>query len=329
MKLFYPILFLFILLGLSNCSNEFDLIESWKDIPVLYGLINPDDAVHYIRLEKAFLDPDDSAFEVAQIADSLYYKNASLRLEDDLGDGIYNLEMVNATELGLEREEGIFATDPNYVYRFEGVLKEINPYTLYINRGNGSPEISATFTTIKKPKVWLSSGRTIAFEKEIDQTEVVWATRNGQIFEIELVFNYEETLPEDSTVFYPKQIELRLAKNLFNRPSREVFREKISHAGFYQSIADKIEEKNVKRGFKSIDIIVYSGGEELLNYNVSGSANSGLTGYNPPDPFTNLSEGLGILSSVNKGVLNDVRLTTEGRDSLRMGQQTKHLNFKY
>ncbi len=39
---------------ITSCSNEFDLNEKWKDIPVTYGMLNPKDTAQYIRLERVF-----------------------------------------------------------------------------------------------------------------------------------------------------------------------------------------------------------------------------------------------------------------------------------
>ena len=58
---------------LSACSNDFEVTAPWKDIPVVYAILSPQDTAHYIRIEKAFIDPDKSALEIARIPDSLYY----------------------------------------------------------------------------------------------------------------------------------------------------------------------------------------------------------------------------------------------------------------
>ena len=66
----------------NSCSNDFDLVDTWKDIPIVYGLLNVNDSVQYIRVEKAFLDEETSALVIAQEPDSLYYGNISVELEE-------------------------------------------------------------------------------------------------------------------------------------------------------------------------------------------------------------------------------------------------------
>ncbi|KAA3638695.1 MAG: hypothetical protein DWQ02_04770, partial [Bacteroidetes bacterium] len=65
-------------LSITACTTDFQLEGEWKDIPVVYGFISVADTAHYIRVEKAFLEPGGDANQIAQIADSLYYDNATV-----------------------------------------------------------------------------------------------------------------------------------------------------------------------------------------------------------------------------------------------------------
>ena len=42
---------------LTACSNDLEVAAPWKDIPVVWGMISRSDTAHYVRVEKAFLDP--------------------------------------------------------------------------------------------------------------------------------------------------------------------------------------------------------------------------------------------------------------------------------
>ena len=70
---------------LSQCSNDFDVTADWKEIPVVYAFLNPKDSAHYIRVEKAFLDPETSAYTIADIADSLYYPADAIAVFIEIG----------------------------------------------------------------------------------------------------------------------------------------------------------------------------------------------------------------------------------------------------
>nr|HQU58973.1 hypothetical protein [Saprospiraceae bacterium] len=66
---------------IGACSTDFELEAAWKDIPVVYSFISVQDTAHYVRIEKAFLEPGGNAIEIAKIADSIYYSNISVELE--------------------------------------------------------------------------------------------------------------------------------------------------------------------------------------------------------------------------------------------------------
>jgi len=67
------VLLLLSVLALGACSTDIDVNAPWKEETIVTGLIDPNDAVHYLRIHKAFLDPNRNALVVAQIRDSLYH----------------------------------------------------------------------------------------------------------------------------------------------------------------------------------------------------------------------------------------------------------------
>src|SRR5688572_25735004 len=114
MKFFIGILAAIIVF--ASCDNELIVTDEWKDIPVVWGLLNESDTAHYIRVEKAFLDPTTSALDIARIPDSLYYDNALVSLRRISTGQIFPLERVNGDLEGYPREGGVFAETPNYLY---------------------------------------------------------------------------------------------------------------------------------------------------------------------------------------------------------------------
>ena len=115
---------------LSSCKNDVDVIGEWKEIPVVYAIFSPlqdtfnGQPLNYFRIEKAFLDPNTDALQIAQRPDSLYYGINELEvvLYEKYVTGPYRLidtlQCVDAATLGVTRDPGIFATSPNYVYVF-------------------------------------------------------------------------------------------------------------------------------------------------------------------------------------------------------------------
>ena len=59
---------LFVSVFLLSCKEDFDIAAEKKDIPVVYGLLSRQDTAHYIKVERAFLVPGRSAFEIAPVS---------------------------------------------------------------------------------------------------------------------------------------------------------------------------------------------------------------------------------------------------------------------
>ena len=326
----YSALVAFLVIFCSTCSNEFDLIDDWKDIPVVYGLLNPSDEVHYIRVEKAFLDPTTSALEVAQIADSLYYAEdeISVKIMDTANGETFSLNRVNGTEIGFPRNDGIFLSDPNYLYTFNGDLIEARSYTFILNRGDDLPEVTAQFQTVKEPRIsGPSVGTPLKFGRYDRETILRWFAENGKIFDVSAVIHYEESLESDQNTFEDKSIDWPIAQNILSDGESQIVFD-INHESFYRFLGENLEVKSVRRIFRSIDIKVESAGQELFEFVSVGSANTGITSSQTIPTYTNLSEGQGVITSRNDSERQGYTLDAQARDSLQLSVYTRDLNFQ-
>jgi hypothetical protein len=61
----------------NSCKNDLDLNAPYKEIPSIYAVINPQEKVQVIRINKVFLGERD-ANEMAQVADSINYPAGEL-----------------------------------------------------------------------------------------------------------------------------------------------------------------------------------------------------------------------------------------------------------
>src|ERR1041384_3099859 len=68
----YAALCLLILLGLGACRNDLKLNAPYREMPSIYAVLNPDDTVQIIRINKVFLGEGD-ANVMAKVADSVNY----------------------------------------------------------------------------------------------------------------------------------------------------------------------------------------------------------------------------------------------------------------
>ena len=111
----------FLLFGflLPSCSTDFDLTSDWKDVTIVYGLLDKDVNYNYIRIEKAFLDQTTNALTIAQIPDSIYYKRLNVELQEFNNGNLINtipLEEINGDTMNISKDTGIFASSPNILF---------------------------------------------------------------------------------------------------------------------------------------------------------------------------------------------------------------------
>lgn len=325
----FVILCLFSSFVFYQCSNDFDLVEDWKDIPVVYGLLSLSDTAQYIRVEKAFIDPEVAGTTIALIPDSLYYDQAVVSLDNMNTGESWNLEKVDGTLEGYPRDGGAFATAPNYLYKVKTEDISMRPgdeFLLKINRGE-EKEIVTAETSIMDTFLITQPGNNINFGY-IAQTKVQWVPIGNNnlpaLYDVHLLVNFRELdLNDPDLEWIPKTLDWTFDRNVEQTSTSQVGK------SFYLFMASALGEtpSNIKREIANIDVVVVAGSSEIKEYITLGSANLGITASGEVPKYTNLSEGYGIFGSRYIKIKDGIPLRQESIDSLRYGEYTKHLNF--
>ncbi|MDX1408530.1 MAG: DUF4249 family protein, partial [Saprospiraceae bacterium] len=291
--------FVLIAATIVSCDNELNVTARWQNIPVVYGILSPVDSLHYVRIEKAFLDPNTSALEIAQIADSLYYQSLDASIVDIASGERYQLEEVDGNLVGLMRDEGVFATSPNLLYRVaqEDIrLKPNQRYRLEINRSERLPLVSAQTEIVQKPQIKRPFFQELLRFQYNNQFKVLWQeAENAFFYDVRLIIHFDETDPDNPGELLKKELEWRIARNV-------TFTEvEVLGLKFYEFLrAELVADPSIQRYFRSVDVEVQSGGEELFEFRRIQLANTGITSVGGDIPqYSNLSEGIGILTSSN------------------------------
>lgn len=325
------ILFLATILILSACSNDFDLTEDWKDITVVYGLLDQSQDVQYIRIEKAFLDPATSAITIAQISDSLFYNNIRVELRafqpNGSGGSVYPLQRVNAEDEGFDREEGVFANSPNYLYKLDQPLDDELTYRLVITKDDES-EITAETGICEDFDITSPFDTTVAIQfKSGTNTNFRWNTKpNSKFFNSKIIIRIKEAPTADPTNFTFRTLVWDIP-GLVKPNENGLAKAEINGDNFYEFIASQLEPGFV-RELDGIQIRIGAGAEDLLNYLEIGQVNSGITGSDVIPTYTNISgDSYGIFSSRNYKTFGSYGVNASTLDSLESGYRTNDLGF--
>jgi hypothetical protein len=333
-RLFFPAFIA--ILTFSACTTDFELEAPWKDLPVVYAFINMQDTAHYVRVEKAFLQPGGNANAIAQIADSLYYDaSVIVQLEKKATGQRYTLQRVDGNLEGYPREEGPFAQAPNYLYKIKASdinLSAEQELRLIINRGGGLPAVTADaivlgpmaprFNVPGSP-LNLDYNRTISFLWDVPPSAAV--------FDLRMRIHYREFEPGNpgSNVF--KSLDWILGRELTKaQPNATSIRyDDIRGEDFFRFVgANMAAASNRQRELLGVDIYYTAGGEAFADLIRVQRANTGITSSQAVPVYSNLSEGRGVFTSRTTAERLGLPLTGASADSLRTGIYTRQLNFQ-
>ena len=112
-----------------NCENDLDINAEWKEIPVMYSVLNSGSLYngnndHFIRVQKSFLG-DGPAEDMAQISDSIYYPMDTITNEVWV-EKLLNNEIIENFPAMFEEiekpDDGYFVSENHHIYKFKNIL---------------------------------------------------------------------------------------------------------------------------------------------------------------------------------------------------------------
>ena len=312
---------IFVVLFLVSCENELDLVKEFKEVPVVYGLLDRTEETQYIRVERAFADKTISANDIAQNPDSLYYDNIEVRLINKNTNAQAILERIDGADEGLPRDGGVFASSPNYLYKVNTVdfpMGEGDSIMLSISNIFEDRDVTAT-TDIFKPPFFVSPN-TLNFERG-RQFKLSWnPSEDPTVYSAIFTFNVTENRNGIET-------DTALRWVVMNNSARTQL--DIEGESFFTFLRSSLEESSeVTRSMGTGQFELISGNTDVSDYIRVGQANLGITSSGEIPIFSNISEGLGIFGSKVTDRRSGLPFRDSTIDSLLNGSITKSLNFQ-
>ncbi|HHH54483.1 MAG TPA: DUF4249 family protein, partial [Bacteroidetes bacterium] len=253
-KLFIQLLF--ISAFFISCSNDIDLNEKWKEIPITYGILNPDDTAQYIRIEKGFIDSVRSALEIAKIPDSLYFNNLEVKLISTKDSQEYLLNQIDGNLDNHVRDTGVFANTPNYLYKIRTDDIDLVPaekYSLVALKDNGDTLTSSTISLVNDINIYLP----FSTEKPVNliyisNFNINWEGGDSKgYFDLFIKFHIKEKDTAGSNSWekndYVWRVDTRIEQPKY----------RIEGKRFYEFLKDNLDENpDIIRKFLGFDIII-------------------------------------------------------------------------
>lgn len=308
---------LLLILISGGCSEDFDMEAPYKPVTVVYGILNKEEAINYIRIQKVFQSGSGSAYTGALIADS----NFDSRIEVVVKEFNKKRQLVSETKLprvdlnreGLAKKPGPFFNDYNYAYKYARQLDTQNRYRLVIsNKETGITDSAETgiispveFVPMDcRESSSLPGGLSIGDPAQKQTSGFLQPYNTGICWGI-MDIHYQEinTRTGDTTLktasFYmPYTTDYVLVA----RPS---FCWQNPNTAFYGFLATNIKESRpgIKLRLVNCDLTVCAGAKELAQYiYLSASLQSGIAGTSMGTvKYTNIMStgglAIGIFSS--------------------------------
>jgi len=312
MNKFYYALILIISLAMFSCKTDIDVNAEYKDIAIVYGIINPTDSVHYLKINKAFLG-NASALDLAADATNFNYDDGELDITIEAFDESNTLRASYSTGAGdiartneVVKDAGVFDNRDNVLYKFEE--KNINrdfTYKVKILNIALDKEITSETKIVGITNVDNGTGGKLNFwngnQYKNRNISVTSGSDVGRV-SMALRFNYTEYYTQasnrDSTVH---SLIMPLGQQIATTPlGNESLVLVMQGETFFQNIATGIADKNTvpdfsHRELNNISIDYSAAGTELSTY-MEVSAPSSSVNQDKPS-YTNIKNGIGVFSS--------------------------------
>jgi hypothetical protein len=305
MKKAFRFLLLFILpVFYVSCETDFNVIADYKEIAIVYGLLNQNDPVHYLRINKAFLGNGNSLLYAQQADSSSFGADINVILVEYNGNKVILDTIVFDTVTLYNKQAGEFYSPGQLFYASNATLDQNNTYELKITNKKTANIVSSKTDLIhnfsfSKPA---SGAKTLSFKRSITQPmKFSWQNAvNGKSYQFKLYFNVKELNASGDTTF--RKIEwLFPEETTENTDGTGESGVTYSNEEFFKLCENKLpysdqatEDAVIKRFASTCDLEVTVIGDEFNTYLEANGPSTGVLIEKPN--YSNILNGLGLLS---------------------------------
>lgn len=339
MKKIQIILSLSLLAGvLASCSTKVDLYADYKDIPIVYGLLDATQDTNFVKIVRAFSGSDEASVDASQVAlipdsnnypgklDARIYRyrkgfGNEYVLDDNNSLAHDNGVIVLDTMTIHDKEEGTFYFPNQKVYyATEGILPNTATktyhYRLVVLKDNDT--ISSETGIVGGENFKITNSQISFVAEDTDKTGKInfFPADNAAVYNMEISFRYKETLQGVSTY---KTLRYSFGmKNIQDLHEENgvyylAYNQNLLFIMLKSAIAGNPEQTVYSYDpNKSFTISLAAGGDELYNYIQINQSAGGLS-QTVPD-YTNINGGYGVFSSrinINKTVRLSARTQSD------------------
>jgi hypothetical protein len=321
---------------LMACDNQINIATGYEEEVFITGLLDAGDTVHYLRIQKSFLDPDSSPYILLSDPYNSYFKENDLDVwmeswKDGALTGRYTFEYIDGDSIGISKDAGIFPASPNILYRLKSTLDAGAEYRLFVHRIAAGDTITASTVLVQSFNILFPVSGIYGLNFA-DTNKIQYANAyavHARIYDLTLRFDYTET-DLSTGVATNKHHDWVMFNNHIgdNDYGSGVMAYEMRANQFFTFISTVIwSNPNVERTFTGLSFTFYAGGEELYLQYLNNLANLGFGELYATTSYTNIQGAYGIFSSVRKQTIDSIFLSDRSLDTLACGYLTSGLGF--
>ena len=314
------ITFLFLLSSIlfSSCETDFTVNADWKEVTVVYGLLDQSQEKQYIRINKAFLG-NENAYVMASVADSINYNPNNLEVKIEKLSASGNVLATKIlTDTIMFKEDGLFSVEENIIYVFDtdNFLNEEKEYKLTITNKNSGNIISSQTKLIHNLSL-MSAFNNSAYKMgfysqtgDFSNTTIEWThSKNAAIYQMTLFVSYTEygadTIVKTVQKVYP----------IIEYDGNPNMSQQITGEEFFNLLAYNIPSSTtVNRRINNLDVLFSVGTADLNTYINLNEPPTGIV--QERDLFTNIDGGIGLFTARYNKMQENIFLTTTTKEAI-------------
>ena len=294
----------FAIIVFPSCKNSLNIQAPYKDITVVYGLIDQNDPIHYIRINKAF-EGAGNAYTMAQQYDSIYYPVGTIRAflqdSDPVADVVVKIDSLDTTT-AVPLPAGTFPTK-QLLYYTKAKLNPNDYYNLIVTNAktgkkiHGSTPLLQDIVLADPPNM---SSRNYPFQLPsipIYSPNIEWySTSSAVVYQMEIDFYYDSKVGTGPAILQPP---LQMVLSQLTAPSTlggYQMGYSVSCQDLFALIISYLKpEAGVTRHADSLGIIFTTGTDDLNTYVLLSQPPTGINEDVPS--YSDVVNGIGLYTA--------------------------------
>lgn len=341
----FILLLLVTVVGLTGCETKIDLNADYKQIPVIYGMLEGNKDIQLVKINRSFLG-ETNALVAAQVPDSTFYANISPVIEK-LDEGVVIGTRSLRDTILADRLPGDFYVSPNKYYWFsnnDGFLNKDFEYRLKFTAGVTEIFAETVILEAFEPKSPLNFNPSLSIVRndavaqgKVDYQSIsvqVTSKENMRLFQTHMSVKYK-TLYRNGTeteeeLLIPLEDVITTRLSGGERLESVITGESIYGAiGAYASTDTETEDDVKYRELGVVELKITAATDELNTYLESVAPSSGVVLEKPQFTNINFGEddlGIGIFTS-RSSFIKDYVWDLKSTKAFSVDQNTRDLKF--